>query len=96
MSYRQTIDRIALSQLIKPPNIPDFHLMVGSAEYLGNMPLMVYTETKVPTQIVQGWGSLKDTSAEDPSIMQAVADNNLEVNDMNWNLAMIGGGLGGI
>ena len=28
-------------------------------------------------------------------IEKKIADNSLEVNDMNWNLAMLGGGLGG-
>lgn len=93
MSYRQTIDAFALGQLLRLPQIPDYHLMVGSAEQLNGLPVMVYTSTAVPTAIAGEWGKYQDKSSEE--IEKKIADNSLEVNDMNWNLAMLGGGLGG-
>ena len=47
--YRQVIDRFALNQLIKNPDIPDFHLMVGSAEILDSLPLLVYEHASIPS-----------------------------------------------
>lgn len=92
MSYRQVIDKQALNVLVKNPNIPDYHLMVGSAERLDGMPLMVYESSTVPTSLLNSYGNIKQMDSED--IEQAIADNILEVNDLNLNLALIGSGLG--
>lgn len=89
MSYRNILDDFGLLSLTKPPNIPDYHLMVGSAENLTPQPVTIYTETKVPTAIVSGWGKYSDLSSEE--LEQMVADGTIEVNDINWNVAMIGG-----
>ena len=90
--YRGTIDRFALNTLIKAPNIPDYHLMVGSAETLAPLPLLVYENAKVPTEVVNNMNDLKSKTSEE--IAEAIASNNLEVNDLNWNLALLGSGLG--
>lgn len=90
--YRQVLDRFALNTLAKAPNIPDFHLMVGSAERLDGMPLLVYTTTEIPNQIAQNMNTIKQKTNEEIEI--AIANNDLEVNDLNWNIALIGGGLG--
>lgn len=88
-NYRQALDGFGLLSLHKPPNIPDYHLMVGSAEDLSPQPVTIYGETKVPTQLVQGWGKYSDMSTDE--IQQMITDGTLEVNDINWNVAMIGG-----
>lgn len=93
MSYRQVIDAFALQSVSKLPEIPDFHLMVGTAEELCPLPLMIYADAKVPKQIVQGWESLKDV--EDTQIEQLINSQQLEVNDLNMNLALMGNGLEG-
>ena len=90
--YKQVLNQFALNTLIKKPNIPDFHLMVGSAENLASLPLLVYEKAKVPTEVVQVMNETKNKSSEE--IAEAIANNNLEVNDLNWNLALIGSGLG--
>lgn len=91
-NYRQVIDRQALNVLVKNPNIPDYHLMVGSAERLDGMPLMVYESSTIPTSVLNSYSNIKQMNSED--IEQAIADNILEVNDLNLNLALIGSGLG--
>lgn len=90
--YREILDQFGLKSLIKKPNIPDFHLMVGSAECIEPLPLVIMNTYKIPKQIVNNMEELKDVSSEE--ISKAIADNNLEVNDLNWNLALIGNGLG--
>lgn len=92
MSYRQVIDKQALNVLVKNPNIPDYHLMVGSAERLDGMPLLVYESSTIPTSLLNSYSNIKQMNSED--IAQAIADNSLEVNDLNFNLALIGSGLG--
>ena len=92
MSYRQVIDKQALNVLIKNPNIPDYHLMVGSAERLDGMPLLVYEQSTIPTSLLNSYGVIKEMNSED--IEQAIADNILEVNDLNFTTALIGSGLG--
>ena len=90
--YRGVINRFALNTLTKSPNIPDFHLMVGNAETLAPLPLLVYEKAKVPSEIVQNMNNMKTKTSEE--ISEAIADNNLEVNDLNWNIALLGSGLG--
>jgi hypothetical protein len=91
-TYRNVIDRFALNTLQKLPDIPDFHLMVGSAESLNSLPLLVYENAKVPVEVVEVMGEAKENSLQD--ISEAIENNHLEVNDLNWNLALIGSGLG--
>ena len=90
--YRQVLDKFGLQSLVKQPNIPDFHLMVGSAENISPLPLIIVNDYKIPKQVVNNMEALKNVSSEE--ISKAIADNNLEVNDLNWNLALIGNGLG--
>lgn len=90
--YREVLDSFALGVLLKPPAIPDFHLMVGSAEQLDSLPLLVYENYKIPGEVVENMNDIQKKNSEE--IQQAIADNELEVNDLNWNLAFLGGGLG--
>ena len=90
--YRNVLNQFALNTLIKPPNIPDYHLMVGTAETLKSLPLLVYENAKVPSEVVEVMNMAKYQSSDD--IAEAIANNNLEINDLNWNLALIGSGLG--
>lgn len=92
MGYRSIIDGIALSQIQRVPDIPDYHLMIGSAEDLSPQPVTVYTNAKVPKEIVSGWEHLNKYNNED--IQQAIADGNLEVNDLASGMHLMG--LGGV
>ena len=42
--YKNVLNAIALSQMPLVPDIPDFHLMVGSAEELAPLPLLIYQQ----------------------------------------------------
>lgn len=92
MGYRQVIDKFALHNLIKSPNIPDYHLMIGSAENHEGLPLLIYQEAKIPTALTGNYKEIQKMTSDD--ISNAIAENNLEINDLNWNLALIGSGLG--
>ena len=42
--YRGILDNIGLGVRIKKPEIPDMHLMVGTAENLASVPLILYQD----------------------------------------------------
>lgn len=44
VNYKGIVNAFALQQLVKPVFIPDYHLMVGSSEYLASMPMLVYQD----------------------------------------------------
>ena len=90
--YRTVLDTFALQSLIKVPNIPDYHLMVGSAEQLDSLPLLVYEKATIPKGLVSNMQEIKELSNDE--IHEAINNNDLEVNDLNWNLALLGNGLG--
>ncbi len=90
--YRAIIDGFALKTLTKEPNIPDYQLGVGSAECLDSLPVLVYEKSKLPEQLVNNMKTYK--SMDNDELQKAIADNELEVNDLNWNLALLGNGLG--
>ena len=93
MEYRQILDGFALRSLAKAPNIPDFHLMVGSAESLEPLPVLAYAYASVPEAVVENMKTVNNMTNE--QISEAIENNTLEVNDMNWNIATIESGLGG-
>ena len=89
--YRNILNNIAMSQVATVPNIPDFHLMVGSAECLDGLPLLVYENASVPNAVVQNMQSVSNLSNDE--ISEKIASGSLEVNDINLNLATLGGGI---
>lgn len=64
MPYKSILNYIGLSQLLKPPDIPDYHLMVGSAECLESLPLAIYKDY-LPAQAMALVEPLQNMSAED-------------------------------
>lgn len=88
MAYRQNLDRFALQSVNKMPNIPDYHLMVGSAEDLGSLPLLIYKNASVPKEIAENIQTMQNLNSDD--IAEAIANNTLEVNDLNGNMAFLG------
>lgn len=92
-NYRSILNGIALNVLIKPPEIPDYHLMVGTAEHLDGIPLLI-SQTKIPTKVAESLE--KVTTLSNDSIEQAIADNTLEINDFNGNTAILAGVIGGV
>lgn len=87
-NYMSILNAHAIGVLAQSPAIPDYHLMVGSAECLSPLPLLVYQQTAIPTEIAENMKKYDEMSNDD--IMTAIANNQLEVNDMNGNIALIG------
>lgn len=48
MSYRDNINNIAYNQLTTVPHIPDAKLMVGYAELLHSIPVLLFTDYYAP------------------------------------------------
>ena len=91
--YRAILNAFALNTLTKAPNIPDYHLMVGSAEELSGLPTLV-PNSYVPSQVIEMQADVSKLTDEE--IAQALENNVLEVNDLNINIASIGAGIGGV
>lgn len=90
MSYQQLLNGHALGALHKPPRIPDYHLMVGSAERLESLPLLVSTATysKDVAKMIT-----KTQQLSEEEVTEKLTNNLLEVNDFIENTALIGSGL---
>lgn len=87
MSYRQTLNAFAMKSVEKPIHIADYHLMVGTAECLNPLPV-VLTKQYVPSDMVIKQAELSKLSDEE--IADAINNQQLEVNDFNINLLTIG------
>ena len=92
MGYRTIINGIALKVLINPVDIPDYHLMIETAEKRESVPLVI-SQAKIPRKVAESLEKLETLSND--TIEQAIADNMLEINDFNGNTAIISGMIGG-
>lgn len=90
MDYRRNVNSHARGVLLNPPNIPDYHLMVGSAEDLESKPLMIYEKAypKVATESI-----LQNQNLTDNEIEEKLTNDVLEVNEFMENTLLIGSGL---
>ncbi len=70
MEYQTFLNLIGLSVLAKPPCVPDYKLMVGSAETLNSLPLAIYKDY-LPPQAKALIEPIQNMSAEDldPSLV---------------------------
>lgn len=93
MEYRKIVNGIALGVLLKNPEIPDYHLMVGTAEHLDGVNLMI-SQTKIPQKVADGLEKVNTLSNE--KIEDAIANNMLEINDYSSNNAILGSMIGGV
>ena len=92
MEYRQTLDRIALSVLNRSPDIPDYHLMVGTAEELAPLAVLI-TQHEVPKEVAQSVTKLNDL--DNDTVAKLVDEQSLAINDFNGNTALLAGMIGG-
>lgn len=92
MDYNAILNSHALSAIKTAPDIPDYHLMVGTAECLERLPVLI-NQAKIPTDVAQQLAKYDDMTNED--IVRAIDDQLLEINDFNGNTAIIGGLIGG-
>ena len=58
--YRQVLNAHALNNINRMPQIPDYHLMVGSAEELAPLPLLLYSTSTVPQAVVNNMVTYKE------------------------------------
>lgn len=91
MNYRSVCNAFALGQIKKDPDIPDFHLMVGSAEYLSSLPVLA-SGNYVPKQDYKLMTSYANMEAED--VTKAINEGALEVDDFIENTYFTGAALG--
>ena len=87
--YRELLNKFAYSSLNKAIQIPDYHLMVGTAEELSPLPLTYSITAQVPSVVAENMNRMADVSNDD--LMQKIADNQLEVNDINDNIGILAG-----
>lgn len=92
MEYRQMLDSIALSVLNRTPDIPDYHLMVGTAEELAPLPVLI-PQHEIPKEVANSLTQLNDLDNE--TITQLIEQQSLEINDFNGNTALLAGMIGG-
>ena len=90
--YRNIINAIALRQIIKPVEIPDYHLMVGTAEELAPLPVLI-PQHEVPKEVAQSLTKLNDL--DNDTVAKLVDEQSLEINDFNGNTALLAGMIGG-
>lgn len=91
--YNNICNSIALQQLLKPCHIPDFKLMVGTAEHLASLPVLVYQDyiDAIPEPLRRPMDSLK---YEDTA--KALENGSLTVDDFVGETFFLGDPLGGI
>ena len=92
MEYRQMLDNIALSVLNRSPDIPDYHLMVGSAEELSPLPVLI-PQHEIPKEVAQSLTQLNEL--DNDMIEKLIDEQSLEINDFNGNTALLAGMIGG-
>lgn len=90
--YREMLNYQALSVLIKPPCLPDYKLMIGSAERLDSLPLVIY-KNYMPAQAKPLVRATSDMPAEqlDPDFV----GKTYEPDDFIQDTFFIGDALGG-
>ena len=93
MAYRQILNGFAMKSLSKMPNIPDYRLMVGSAEDLASLPTLVQANY-IPSNLLAMQADVSKLSNEE--IANGIENGTLEVNDFMANIGSIGVGLGGV
>lgn len=92
-NYRKILNAQGLKNLSKLPQIPDYHLMVGSAENLGSLPIIVY-EKGIPKEVSVMVQNMSEIS--DQEMAEKLTAGEISINDMMANTSTIMSGLGGV
>ena len=90
--YRGILDNIGYHTRVKRPEIPDYHLMVGTAENLASVPLILYNDfyANIPEPLQK---PLEQMKAED--VAQKLDGTTFTVNDFVNNDFFLGDAVGG-
>ena len=86
-SYRQMINGFGLLALGKPCQIPDYHLMIGTAEDLSSQPIMIF-EDAMPKQVASMLPDIRDMDYED--VQSDLASGKLTIDDFFTNVYPLG------
>lgn len=84
--YMALLNRHAFNQLHRPVDVPDNHLMIGSAEDMKPQSVLI-SQAKIPKDVAENLAHLEKMN--DAEVEQAIADGILEVNDFNGNTAIV-------
>lgn len=87
MDYRVVINRFASNCIQKKVDIPDYHLMVGSAECLHPLPLVVFPDY-MPKNMAKPIIDNSKLSYEE--IQQNLSSGKLSINDFYENIYPMG------
>lgn len=90
--YMQMLNAHALSQIKRKPDVPDWRLMIGTAEDLTPQPVLIQ-QYQIPKEVANNLTKLNQLNNDE--IALAIDNNILEVNDYNGNTALLAGFIGG-
>ena len=79
-------------QVLHLPDIPDALLMIGSAEQLDGIMLRI-PQTIIPKEVAKSVRTLTET-VDNTTLMQAISDNLIEIDDISTNVAILNAKLG--
>ena len=68
MTYKQNINRQAYNVINKLPEVPDYHLMIGDAEELNTVPVLV-AKTYVPKYAVKTQADISTATDDEIAYM---------------------------
>lgn len=85
--YKPIVNAIGLDRLIRPIDIPDMRLMVGSAECLEPLPLLIYQDVTT-TQGNPLMKPYKDLTLEEAA--EKIGESGLTVDDFPGNTLYLG------
>lgn len=86
-NYRNIIDRQALNVVRKNPDIPDYHLMVGQAEQLAPLPILVYQDY-MTAEVAKMLPKTADMTAEE--VQRKLKTGELTIDDFFQNVYPLG------
>lgn len=84
--YMAMLNRHALNQLNHKVEVPDNHLMIGSAESLAPQKVTIQ-QARIPKDVSDNLRKLEGLTSEE--VHDAINDGILEVNDFNGNTAIV-------
>lgn len=86
MGYRQVMEAIALNQLTRPVQVPDYRLMAGTAEELSSQPIVAYIDFMPKSD----YNMLPDPNLSYEDVQDKLASGQLTVDDFFANTYQLG------
>ena len=86
-NYQSTLNRIAFNQIKKNVDIPDYHLMIGTAEELASQPIML-SENIIPKHVYNALPNIDNMTYEE--VQQNLSSGKLTIDDFFQNVYPMG------